>query len=62
MESILWALNLVGVCLLCLWALKQDDLEAQPGETPKQDAARARSGQGRQQRTAASRRQPLQRK
>jgi hypothetical protein len=62
MESILWALNLVGVCLLCLWALKQDDLEALPGEMPEQDAARVRSGQGRQQRTAGSRRQPLQRK
>jgi hypothetical protein len=62
MESILWALNLVGVCLLCLWALKQDDLETLPGETPEQDTARARSGQRRPQRTAASRRQPLQRK
>lgn len=60
MESILWALNLVGVCLLCLWALKQDDLETLPGDKPERKAAR--SSQGKPPRAASARRQPLQRK
>lgn len=40
MESILWALNLVAVCLLCLWALREDDKPADTPEENSPDAAR----------------------
>ena len=28
METILWALDLVAVVFLCIWALKQDDAQS----------------------------------
>jgi hypothetical protein len=33
METILWALDLVAVVFLCIWALRQDD--AKPSEKNK---------------------------
>lgn len=30
METILWALNLVALAFLCLWALKQDSSDTPP--------------------------------
>lgn len=50
MESFLWALNLLALCLLCGWALKEDnrppdspdkaDAESTPADKAKAAAAR----------------------
>jgi hypothetical protein len=55
MESFLWALNLFAVCLLCFWALKEDnrpsdspddaDVELSPAEKAKAAAARRQKRQ-----------------
>ena len=33
MESALWALNLVAVCLFCIWALREDERKPQADDT-----------------------------
>ena len=63
MESLLWALNLVAVCFLCRWALKEDSLPEDPDENAVPEptpANRSKVGPG-----AATRREgrpPLPRK
>lgn len=64
MESFLWALNLLAVCLLCGWALKEDnrppDAPDNTGaEPPSADKAKAQSKAGP---AAAARRQQFPRK
>lgn len=39
MESALWALNIVAVCILCIWALREDQ---PPKETPKEPSTPGR--------------------
>lgn len=59
MESFLWALNLLGVCLLCAWALKEDS------RPPDSDDAAEEKQAGPDQANASARRQgrpPLPRK
>jgi hypothetical protein len=34
MESALWALNLVAVCVACIWALREDQPPKQPPNEP----------------------------
>lgn len=41
MESFLWALNLVAVCLLCLWAIREDSRPPVEDETAGEEPARA---------------------
>lgn len=35
MESVLWALDLVAVLLLCRWGLAQDKLKSRKGKGPR---------------------------
>lgn len=44
MESFLWALNLVAVCLLCAWALREDSRPPDSPDDAKPPASRGKAG------------------